>query len=254
MALVTLLAMVVMAGPEPEPPPPALACLSTWYRVHPRRGADGRWVAALEDGAVVPWDDGRAAKTFEEKLTVPDVEDAFSIPYRKGPIRPVTAPDEDPGRIRVDALFRATYGHSEEEVRRSLVPVELLGQRLMVHRRAREAFQRAGARLEALVKADPGLRPFLDRLGGTFLWRKIANTGRQSAHSYGVSLDLNPGRSQYWEWQQPKEPVRWRNEIPQAIVDALEAEGFIWGGRWYHYDTMHFELRPELLDPRCRPT
>jgi hypothetical protein len=25
----------------------------------------------------------------------------------------------------------------------------------------------------------------------------------------------------------------------------------VWGGRWYHYDTMHFEYRPELFDPRC---
>ena len=23
--------------------------------------------------------------------------------------------------------------------------------------------------------------------------------------------------------------------------------GFIWGGKWYHYDTMHFEFRPELV-------
>jgi hypothetical protein len=45
--------------------------------------------------------------------------------------------------------------------------------------------------------------------------------------------------------------VRWANQIPQVIVDAFEAEGFIWGGRWYHYDTMHFEYRPELLDPAC---
>ena len=44
----------------------------------------------------------------------------------------------------------------------------------------------------------------------------------------------------------------WKNQIPQAIVDAFEAEGFAWGGRWYHYDTMHFEWRPELRDPRCR--
>ena len=35
-------------------------------------------------------------------------------------------------------------------------------------------------------------------------------------------------------------------------VDAFEAEGFIWGGRWLHYDTMHFEYRPELLDADCR--
>src|SRR5690242_16362928 len=27
----------------------------------------------------------------------------------------------------------------------------------------------------------------------------------------------------------------------------FEQHGFIWGGRWAHYDTMHFEYRPELL-------
>jgi len=21
----------------------------------------------------------------------------------------------------------------------------------------------------------------------------------------------------------------------------------VWGGKWYHYDTMHFEYRPEIL-------
>ncbi|HEY8209011.1 MAG TPA: M15 family metallopeptidase [Myxococcaceae bacterium] len=247
----TLVAMSLRAA-APEPPP-ALACLSRWYAVHPERDGNGHWVAVLDDGVTVPWEDGRAGKGFEEKLAAPDVEDAFSIPYRAGTVRPVTVVDEDPGRIRVDALFRATFGHTEEEVRRQLEPVKLLGQRLLVHRRARPAFERVNARLEALVRNDPGLRPFLQHLGGTFLWRTIANTDRQSAHSYGVSLDINVKRSHYWEWQKPKEPIRWRNEIPQAIVDAFEAEGFIWGGRWYHYDTMHFELRPELLDPRCRP-
>jgi hypothetical protein len=28
---------------------------------------------------------------------------------------------------------------------------------------------------------------------------------------------------------------------------VFEAERFIWGGKWYHYDTMHFEYRPELF-------
>ena len=32
-----------------------------------------------------------------------------------------------------------------------------------------------------------------------------------------------------------------------VIVDVFERNGFIWGGKWYHYDTMHFEYRPELL-------
>jgi hypothetical protein len=28
-------------------------------------------------------------------------------------------------------------------------------------------------------------------------------------------------------------------------VEIFERHGFIWGGKWYHYDTMHFEYRPE---------
>ncbi|MDD9945395.1 MAG: M15 family metallopeptidase [Myxococcales bacterium] len=35
--------------------------------------------------------------------------------------------------------------------------------------------------------------------------------------------------------------------MPADVVQAFERHGFIWGGRWYHYDTMHFEYRPELL-------
>ena len=31
------------------------------------------------------------------------------------------------------------------------------------------------------------------------------------------------------------------------IVRIFEKHGFIWGGRWYHYDTMHFEYRPEMI-------
>ena len=41
---------------------------------------------------------------------------------------------------------------------------------------------------------------------------------------------------------------RRRTTVPKEIVDVFEKYGFIWGGRWYHYDTMHFEYRPELFD------
>ena len=42
--------------------------------------------------------------------------------------------------------------------------------------------------------------------------------------------------------------LAYRNRMPKEIVDIFERHGFIWGGKWYHYDTMHFEYRPELLD------
>lgn len=233
-----------------ESPPPALACLTKWYAMEPVR-VDGEWRARLDDGKTYPFDDGRT-KSFEEKLDAPDLEDTFSIPYHPGPIAPVTQENDDPGRIRFEPLFHASYGASQKQV--DVVDITFLDQKLKVHRKLAPVFARVEKRLVALLEKDPALRPFLTNVGGTFNWRKIANTNRQSAHSYGVSIDLNVARSHYWEWAKPKTPVRWENRIPQVIVDAFEAEGFIWGGRWYHYDTMHFEYRPELFDAACRAT
>jgi hypothetical protein len=228
-------------------------CLAKWYPVvRPLRLEGGAWGFRLaEDGPSYAFDDGRV-KSFEEALTSPDLEDMLSLPYRTGPLVPVTRENDDPGRIRFDPLFHAAYGAFAAQVREALVTIDFAGTKLKVHRMVAPAFLRVAARVEALAKEDPSVRPFLKNVGGTFNWRFIANTRRQSAHSYGVSLDVNAARSDYWEWRKPREPVRWRNSVPQALVDAFEAEGFIWGGRWYHYDTMHFEYRPELLDPACR--
>ena len=30
-------------------------------------------------------------------------------------------------------------------------------------------------------------------------------------------------------------------------IRAFEAHGFVWGGKWLFFDTIHFEYRPELL-------
>ena len=127
--------------------------------------------------------------------------------------------------------------------------VNFAGRKVVVHARVASAFARVAARIDTLVAADPSLRRFVSPLGGTLNVRKVAGTDRMSAHAYGIALDLNPSVSNYWRW----EKRGWRNQIPQAIVDAFEAEGFIWGGRWAHFDTMHFEYRPELLDEGCYP-
>lgn len=42
--------------------------------------------------------------------------------------------------------------------------------------------------------------------------------------------------------------MAYRNRIPPEVVRVFERHGFIWGGRWYHYDTMHFEFRPEFYE------
>ena len=34
---------------------------------------------------------------------------------------------------------------------------------------------------------------------------------------------------------------------PKEVVKVFEKYGFIWGGKWHNYDTIHFEYRPELI-------
>jgi hypothetical protein len=87
-------------------------------------------------------------------------------------------------------------------------------------------------------------------IGGTYVCRAAADTGKPSVHSYGAAIDLNTRYGDYWYWHRKQHPLRYRNRMPQRIVDIFERHGFIWGGKWYHYDTMHFEYRPELLGQR----
>jgi hypothetical protein len=227
--------------------PGQLECIARTYNVKPAN-IGGQWFALLPDGKRIPFDDGKA-KSFDEKLASPDVEDLFSIPYRRGPIYGVREENDDPGRIRIEPILAATYGG--DHVAAQQIRMRFLGLPVRVHRLIASALGRVAARLEEARKHDRSLDPFLHRLSGGFAERKIAGTDRTSAHAFGIAIDLDKSMSDYWRWQKTK-PIRWRNRIPQAIVDAFEAEGFIWGGRWYHYDTMHFEYRPELLDDRCR--
>ena len=243
----TLLALLSAARPGPPAPPAELACLARHYAVKPIIES-GIWFALLPDGGRVPFDDGKP-KTFEERLAFPDVKDLFLLPYRVGPIRAVETENDDPGRIRVEAIFAATYGGKHAAAEQ--VQVRFLGMPVRVNRNIVTALEHVAARLASARKADGKLEPFLHRLSGGFAARKIAGTDRTSAHAWGIAIDLDKSMSDYWRWQKGK-PLHWRNRIPQTIVDAFEAEGFIWGGRWYHYDTMHFEYRPELFGPPCR--
>ncbi len=239
-----LLGLGLCTGPVALAEPPAgLACLARHYALEARHEG-ALWSGRLPSGVELPWDDGRT-KTLDEALDAPDLEDTLARPYVAGPIVPVVDPDRDPGRVRVDPLFAATYD------RREVAPFRFLGRRLRVHRRAHAAFAVAEAALRAALAKDATLSPWLVKFSGTFVERKIAGTDRASSHSYGISIDLDAARTHYWRWQRSAGPPVWRNTVPQAIVDAFEHAGFIWGGRWYHYDTMHFEYRPELLDPAC---
>ena len=80
----------------------------------------------------------------------------------------------------------------------------------------------------------------------------VAGTNRRSMHSYAAAIDIATAHADYWQWS-GGEDAAWKNRIPIEIVQIFERHGFIWGGKWYHYDTMHFEYRPELLPVTAAP-
>lgn len=166
----------------------------------------------------------------------------------------VTFPINDPGRIRNEAFFMAVYGSTKEKVRSNLMEIvwcpKLVNQRILVNKRngVAEHFIALSKELDE----HPEFKKYLTQIGGTFNFRKISGTNRLSMHSFGITIDINIAHSNYWQWDcgcVNEDGVKgYKNRTPMALVLIFEKHGFIWGGRWKHYDTMHFEYRPELLD------
>jgi hypothetical protein len=239
--------------------PAGLQCLREAFagfveRIEADTGGNG-WTVTLQDGTRLPWDDGIADKTFEQLLDRPDLQDMFSISYPPGKNYEIPKENDDPGRIRVEPLFESVYGADAAAVRANLTDVEWLPS----HGGRKLRFNRVNGAAEALRAVSAELDRLPDRLieyllpsGGTFNWRKIAGTRRLSVHSFAIAIDINVKHSDYWRWGMKRSPTPfYRNQIPLEIVEVFERHGFVWGGKWFHYDTMHFEYRPELLHPAC---
>jgi D-alanyl-D-alanine carboxypeptidase len=255
--LFALLASTVLAHGDGGVAPVGLSCLTRWYAGTAQWKPDAGWGIELDGGLFLPWDAHTTKDANDpESEELPDLADIFEPRYVTGPIVPIDTSDagpiEDPGRARVEELFLATYGANRAQVQAHLSRVRFFGLRYPFHEKAAEALTRVVARLEPEVKANRRLLPFLKDIGGTWIWRTIKRSKRLSGHAFGIAIDLNVERSNYWRWTYRGQPMLWKNKVPQEIVDAFEAEGFIWGGRWKHFDTMHFEYRPELLSPECR--
>jgi hypothetical protein len=204
----------------------------------------------LKGGRRLVISDGRT-KSAAERLDRPDLADMFVDTYPSGP---VTAParDVDPGRHRPAAFFDALYGDCRKgEVEPHLVAVAWVpkhgGGTVMFSARAGAAAALAAASRE--LDAGPAeWRKYLVPAAGTYNCRVIAGTDRISAHGRGIAIDIATGASDYWYWSDPKGAnVTFRNRIPAEIGAVFERHGFVWGARWYHHDTMHFEYRPEIL-------
>jgi hypothetical protein len=203
----------------------------------------------FKDGSASIYDDGKQKNT-QQLLDNPDIEDQFIYEYQSFTSKIKT----DAGRIRNEAFFKKIYGNTKKEVEKNLTEIiwcpKLVNQKIKI-----TTINNLHKKVMALsIELDKmaNFKKYLTNIAGTFNWRLIAGTNRLSMHSFGMTMDINTKYSNYWQWdckcKNESAKLKYKNQIPEEIVAVFEKHGFIWGGNWQHYDTMHFEYRPELLD------
>ena len=225
--------------------------LDRLVRAYPNKlsGHDDKTIT-WRDGTVMPADDGIADKSFERLLGNASILDQMRLAYPAGPSAPPAA-NAAPGRFRNEAFFKKMYGDCKtDEVKRNLVTIIWLprswGKPVQVTRvnGVAERLKQVSAEIDVL---DPAVRAAAFPIAGVLSCRPVADTGKMSMHGYAAAIDLNLKYSDYWLWAEKGKTIPYKNRMPHQIVDIFERHGFIWGGKWYHYDTMHFEYRPELV-------
>jgi len=244
-------ALTVLLGTGLAAADPALDALVAAYPDHLAGYENNQLV--FKDGTRLPIDDGIRGKSFERLLDDPDIKDQFAIPYPLGTasLKPPAA-NEDPGRIRNQALFVKMYGdcrNGEVKARMKAVPwmPSRGGGTVMITTVNGVADQLAKVSRD-LEQLPAEMTRYLVPSSGTYNCRVIAGTKRLSVHAYAAAIDLNAKFGDYWQWAKTKGgTLVWKNRIPLEIVEVFERHGFIWGGKWYHYDSFHFEYRPELI-------
>lgn len=212
-------------------------------------------ILVLKNGLSFPYRTDTSKSSWDEKINNSDLETQLSQRYDAGGFDTPPPYLFDPGRLRYQPFFQALYGKDQKAIEKNLVKIvwpTLKGSvKLPVNKvgGVDKALYAIGQEISKLPKAD---RIWAEG-ATTYCYRVIQDTDRLSMHSYGIAIDLAPSKTQYWKAESPSETahIGYRNTMPLSIVRIFEKHGFIWGGRWYHYDTMHFEYRPELLVPSC---
>lgn len=212
---------------------------------------DAQGTVHMPDGAsVLPLGD-ITGRSPADRLVDPTIAEQFIYAYPLDfDLETRKTPWEDPGRLRNQAFFKALYFDSQARAAAALVTVRYppTGTRFFLTDKTCAATQ-LDAALKAIAGQGVDYTRYFSNIGGSFNWRTISGTNRLSAHSYGMALDLNANLGGYWRWSGAAagSAGAYDNQIPEGIVAPLERYGFVWGGKWHHFDGMHFEYRPELI-------
>ena len=155
-----------------------------------------------------------------------------------------------------EALWRI---RNRDEAWERMKQIYFLGYRVSAHYSILKELSLVEERIQTEARTSSRVRQWVDSLDtvSCWTWRNIAESESRSFHAYGVAIDILPkntrGLETYWLWTAQHTPEWWavpysrRYHPPEEVIRAFESFGFIWGGKWMVYDTMHFEYRPEIF-------
>jgi len=267
------LAGVHLSREAPFPPNEIISALKKAYpsRISEISFKKGDWAIKVYDrwlywagGRLLPEEDLHKREQYSSHLfySYPKSLPPFLIPDRETAARLDSILDqrEEYPALRHPAFLNGLWRVWDRETSWQRVKTTFfLGYRLLIHRDLLEDLARVEEDIQRRMLVDRELAAFvrsLDRIDG-YNWRRIADTETLSVHSYGTAVDLILNRSSeehiYWLWTHKSgekfynTPYGKRFSPPVSFIEAFEKEGFVWGGKWLFFDTIHFEYRPEIM-------
>lgn len=218
------------------------------YVVGIEKKSDDEVYLVMKSGKKIIYDD-KKQKSHEEKLANPDIQDMLEQDYPLGTITEIMDKNFDPGRARHYELLSEVYGSSKSAVEKNLIRLKYGYTNYQFNSRnnANTALEEVLKELIPLAKTRGDIGSILYPASGTFNYRVISGTGRLSPHSYGIAIDLKSDKRDYWKWSSKEGGKKRLGEYPKELVEAFEKNNFVWGGKWGHFDILHFEYRPEII-------
>jgi hypothetical protein len=269
--------------PEPEPPVPTQAeiimrALSAAYpdKIGPAEFRDDDWAFLLgekwfyyAEGRILPEEHRHNAQDYGlmrfYQNYVAGMPLEAPLPAQPSWTRNMTERGSGSGGGRVrqgrpQFFYESLWGfNSRDGAAAKMKEVDFLGRKVKVHADIVKDLNLVEKRILSAAETVPAVKTWIASLGlvDTWNWRNVASSVNRSLHSYGIAIDLLPenlgGLATYWQWTARHTPEWWtvpyskRYHPPDEVILAFESAGFIWGGKWPFFDTMHFEYHPEVF-------
>jgi hypothetical protein len=208
---------------------------------------DGYIYLILNNDKKILYDD-KKEKSKDMKTANADLQDTLEDIYPLESISMVVD-GMDPGRRRAYSFLNSIYGSNQNQIEKNLSSFSTSCGNVMFNKNAKagESLKKALNEAREVAKTNNKINNYIFPISGGYNYRVIQDTGRLSPHAYGIAIDLSRNDADYWKWVDKTKGSKRIEGYPKELVKVFEDNGFVWGGKWEHFDILHFEYRPEII-------